>query len=90
MLSLEELAVLLSLDVDFGRLKSEVAVNANKLFLTQRFDNHVALGTINRLQDLGFIYKDQAGYLFLSKKGLAEIKNTRNNSMRLINKLIYG
>ena len=87
MLSLEELAVLLSLETEYGLPRSEVADYCLTLYSSERFDARVALATIDRLISLGYIHKNISGYLFLDASGKLAIKETRSKTQKLLNKM---
>jgi hypothetical protein len=90
MLSFEELAVMLSLDQDYGMLKSDVAFNAKCLYETRRFDGNVALGIIDNLVGIDFVSKDKAGFLYLTANGKKALAETKTQSKKLIDTLMYG
>jgi len=87
MLTLEELAVLLSLETEHGLPRGEVASYCLMLYQSVKFDERVALTVIDRLIALGYIHKNISGYLFLDPSGKQAIKETRSKTQKLLNKM---
>jgi len=90
MLSFEELAVLLSLDSDFGQQKLTVATHALKLYSSGRFDEILALKAIDRLKSLDLLSRDTSGYHFLTPKGQNAIKATKEGTRHLMKAMLLG
>lgn len=90
MLTFEELSVMLSLEQDLGVSKPDLVYAATNAYKSPKFDQRVALATIDRLVGIDLISRDRAGYLYITGSGREAVAQTKAGSMRLINKLVYG
>lgn len=90
MFTFEELSVMLSLEADLGVSKSDLVNAAVNSYKSPKFDNRVALATIDRLVGIDYISRDRAGFLYITGSGKSTLAQTKAGSMRIINKLVYG
>lgn len=88
-LTFEELAVLLALEPDLGVDRSTVAWRAEGLYDSDRFDRRVALSVIDKMLALELMFKDQSGFVYLSPKGKAALKESKEKLKFIFNELMF-
>jgi hypothetical protein len=88
MLTLEELAIMLSLDGS-PNTRTYVAFRAQNLYGSARFDQRVALSTIDKLIAVGYIAKDIDGILSVTESGWVAVSATKSGISFLLRKLVF-
>jgi hypothetical protein len=91
LLTLEELAVMLSLEKDVGLHTKDVAYYAVKQFPNEqsRVDVKTALATIDRLVGINLISRDRSRFLYPTPDGTESVRHTKEVLNGLVSKLKF-